>query len=81
MSRKTQITLTDRQYALLHDEASRTGLSVAELVRRCIDLGLRPHRRARVRGWEATVALFKRPDAAALARRRPAHGGGLIEDA
>ena len=34
---RTQITLTDAQYARLRDESARTGLSLAELVRRTID--------------------------------------------
>ena len=37
MSHRAQITLTDEQYARLCEEAQRTGLSFAELVRRAID--------------------------------------------
>ncbi len=37
MSRRAQVTLTDEQYARLQEEARRTGLSLAELVRRGID--------------------------------------------
>jgi hypothetical protein len=37
MSHRTQITLTDDQYARLLDESSRTGLSLAALVRRAIE--------------------------------------------
>jgi hypothetical protein len=84
MSRKTQITVTDRQYELLHDEAARTGRSVAAVVRGCIDATLRPPHRARFAGWEATLAVNERPDAAIVQRRwwlrRPAWGGGLVED-
>lgn len=37
MSHRTQITLTDAQYERLQSESARTGLSMAELVRRAID--------------------------------------------
>lgn len=37
MSHRTQITLTDAQYERLQSESERTGLSMAELVRRAID--------------------------------------------
>ena len=37
MSHRTQITLTDEQYALLRDESRRTGVGLAELVRRAVD--------------------------------------------
>jgi hypothetical protein len=37
MSRRTQITLKDRQHRLLLEESVRTGLSMAELVRRAVD--------------------------------------------
>lgn len=34
---RTQITLTDGQYARLRDESERTGASLAELIRRAVD--------------------------------------------
>ena len=37
MSHRTQITLEDEQYAFLRAEAARTGLGLAELVRRALD--------------------------------------------
>jgi hypothetical protein len=37
MSHRTQITLEDEQYALLRAESARTGLGLAELVRRALD--------------------------------------------
>src|SRR5436190_1233692 len=42
MSRRTQIMFTDRQHALLLYESSRSGLSMAELVRRAVDRTFRP---------------------------------------
>ncbi|MGE5690009.1 MAG: hypothetical protein ACM33B_05585 [Pseudomonadota bacterium] len=69
MSRRTQITLTDRQHAFLLDESHRTGLSMAELVRRAIDGAYRPHGRERVPGIELSVGIGRRPDAAVVGRR------------
>lgn len=37
MSHRTQITLADEQYARLRAESRRTGLGLAELVRRALD--------------------------------------------
>jgi Ribbon-helix-helix protein, copG family len=34
---RTQITLTDDQYARLRDESARSGHSLAELIRRALD--------------------------------------------
>jgi hypothetical protein len=69
MSRRTQITLTDRQHAFLRDERERTGLPLAELVRRAVDQVYRPHSRSRVEGLELSVGVWRRPDAAVVGRR------------
>jgi hypothetical protein len=69
MSRRTQITLTDRQHAFLRDESWRTGLPLAELVRRAVDKMYRPHSRPTGRGLEISLALWRRPDAAVVGRR------------
>jgi hypothetical protein len=69
LSRRTQITLTDRQHAFLRDESDRTGLSLAELVRRAVDRTYRPHSRARVVGFELSVGAWRNPDAAVVGRR------------
>ncbi len=37
MSHRTQITLTDAQYARLLDESRRKGVGLAELVRRAVE--------------------------------------------
>jgi hypothetical protein len=70
MSRRTQITLSDRQHAYLVGESVRTGLSLAELVRRAIDGTYRPHLRPRVSGLELSLGVWTRPDAAVVGRRR-----------
>jgi hypothetical protein len=69
MSRRTQVTLTDRQHAFLVGEAFRTGLSLAELVRRAVDSTYRPHLRPTLRGLELSVGVWRRPDAAVAGRR------------
>ena len=37
MAHRMQITLDDRQYERLRQEAERTGASIAELIRRAVD--------------------------------------------
>jgi hypothetical protein len=69
LSRRTQITLTDRQHAFLIDEAARTGLSLAELVRRAVDHAYRPHSRPKLGGFEFSLGLWREPDAALAGRR------------
>jgi hypothetical protein len=69
MSRRTHITLTDRQHNLLLEESGRSGLPMAELVRRAVDGTYRPAYRWRVRGFEVNLGVFRWPDAASVARR------------
>ncbi len=71
MSRRTQITLSDRQHAFLTIEAERTGLSMAELIRRAVDSTYRPSVRPKVRGIELSVGVWTPPDAAVAGRRTP----------
>jgi hypothetical protein len=54
---------------LLRDESRRTGLSLAELVRRSVDRVYRPHERPVVRGFELNLGLWRELDAAIVARR------------
>jgi hypothetical protein len=68
LSRKTQITLTDRQHRLLVEESLRSGISMAELVRRAIDTVYRPTLRPVVGGFQVNVGLLRAPDAAILGR-------------
>jgi hypothetical protein len=68
MSRKTQITLTDRQHRLLLEESVRSSVSMAELVRRAIDAAYRPRLRPVVRGFQVNVGLLREPDAAVVGR-------------
>jgi hypothetical protein len=68
MSRKTQITLTDRQHRLLLEESVRSSVSMAELVRRAIDTVYRPNTRLVARGFHVNVGVVRSPDAAIVGR-------------
>jgi hypothetical protein len=74
VSKRTQITLPDRQYELLRHESFRSSLSMAELVRRAIDSAYQPHRRPRLRGYELSLGLWQQPDAAVAGRLEPRRG-------
>jgi hypothetical protein len=81
MSRRTQITFTDRQHALLIYESNRSGLSMAELVRRAVDRTFRPvSRRPSVRGFEVSVGVWREEDAAKVARRVRPRRPRLFDD-
>lgn len=67
-SRRTQITLTDRQHALLIDESIRSGLPMAELIRRAVDAVYRPVSRRSFGAWEVAMSLAREADAARIAR-------------
>ena len=67
---RTHVMLSYRQHAFLSDESARTGLSMAELVRRAIDATYRPYSRPRIAGYEFSIGLWKQPDAATVGRRR-----------
>jgi hypothetical protein len=69
MGRRAQFMLTDVEYTFLSEEADRTGLSMAELVRRAVDEVYRLHERERVHGVELSVGVWRRPDAAVVGRR------------
>jgi len=71
MSRRTHVTLTDGQHSFLLAESSRSGLSLAELVRRAIDATYRPEARRRAEGFELSLGVWRRPDAAVVGRRPP----------
>jgi len=65
------VIVSERVHSFLRDESVRTGLPMAELVRRALDATYRPHGRPSVNGFELTLGLWKRPDAAVVGRRRP----------
>jgi hypothetical protein len=69
MSTRFNLLMTETQYTVLVDEANRTGLAVAELVRRAVDEVYRPTARPRVPGVEVSLGVWRRPDAAVTGRR------------
>jgi hypothetical protein len=79
MGRRTHVTLTDAQHAFLVAEAHRTGLSVAELVRRALDASYRPAERPRLRGFDVSLGVWRSPDAAVAGRRGGGRGGRPLE--
>jgi hypothetical protein len=66
---RTQVLLDEDQYAYLLAEASRTGLSRSELIRRALDETFRPEARKRVRGFDIGFGVWRSPDAAVAGRR------------
>jgi hypothetical protein len=79
MSRRTQITLAERQYELLRFEAFRSSLSMAELIRRAIDQTYEPRRRPAIRGYELGISLWRQPDIAVVGRIEPKRGRPPLE--
>jgi hypothetical protein len=68
MARHLHVLLSEEQYDFLRVESARTGLPMAELVRRGLDETYEIRRRPKVRGVEFRLGLWRRPDAAAAAR-------------
>ncbi len=58
MSHRTQITLSDAQYELLKRESQRTGLGLAELVRRALASTYRPAGRDSVGALETSFGAW-----------------------
>ncbi|MDX6510738.1 MAG: hypothetical protein QOE36_242 [Gaiellaceae bacterium] len=71
MSQKIQILVTHRQHAFLRDESERTGISMAELIRRAVDTVYRPETRPRLRGLDFNIGIWRDPDTAGVGRRVP----------
>jgi hypothetical protein len=69
MGWRTHVTLTEGQRDYLFQESARTGLSIAELVRRAIDATYRPEQRRRVRGFDLSLGVWREPDPALAGRR------------
>jgi hypothetical protein len=59
---------SDQRSALL-EESARSGLPMAELVRRAIDVVYRPEGRPAARGLELSVGIWRRLDPAVTGRR------------
>jgi hypothetical protein len=57
------------QYRALLEESARSGLPMAELVRRAVDSVYRPDRRPTARGVEISFGVWRRLDAGVTGRR------------
>jgi hypothetical protein len=66
---RTHVTLTETQRDFLLSESARSGLSMAELVRRALDATYPLPPRRHVGGFELNVGLWRRLDAAVTGRR------------
>jgi hypothetical protein len=73
VSRRTQLTLTDRQHAFLVDESLRSGRSMAEIMRRLVDAQLRAKSRWTLFGYEMEAGVRRTPDSHRRPRRRKPH--------
>jgi len=69
MSMHMHVLLRDDQRATLLEESARSGLSMAELVRRALDAVYDPNRRPVARGVEVSLGVWRRLDAAVTGRR------------
>lgn len=58
MSHRTQITLSDAQYAGLKRESERSGLSLAELVRQSLSATYRTHGMAQAAAFEDSFGAW-----------------------
>lgn len=69
MSRRFNFYLEDVQYDVLSAESGRSGISVAELIRRAIDRAFDLDSSRRTGGLELSIGVWRRPDAAVVGRR------------
>ncbi len=63
------VLLTNAQHDFLRNESARSGLPMAELVRRALDATYPLAPRRHVGGFEVNVGLWRRLDAAVSGRR------------
>jgi hypothetical protein len=69
MAMAIHVHVTDEQREFLLNESARSGLPMAELVRRALDATYPLAPREQVRGLELSVGLWRRLDAAVTGRR------------
>ena len=69
MAMAIHVHVTDEQRAFLLNESARSGLSMAELIRRALDATYPLAQRQHVSGFELNVGLWRRLDAAVTGRR------------
>jgi hypothetical protein len=69
MGRRFNFFLEERQYRALTAESARSSVPVAELIRRAIDKALALPSDRETKGFELSLGVWKRPDAAIAGRR------------
>jgi hypothetical protein len=69
MAMSIHVLLTNGQHEFLRNESARSGLPMAELVRRALDATYPLPPRRHVGGFELNVGLWRRLDAAVTGRR------------
>jgi hypothetical protein len=69
MGIRFNLILEERQYAFLSAESERQCVAAAELIRRAIDQAFELRDSERTDGFEFSLGLWKRPDAAIVGRR------------
>ena len=69
VSIRIHIQISEKMYRRLTTIANRTGLSVAELIRRAIERVYWPADLPKMKGFEISVGIWKRPDASIVGRR------------
>jgi hypothetical protein len=69
MSVRVHIQMTPTMHKRLVDIANRTGLGVAELMRRAAEQKYWPDELPKMKGFEVSVGFWKRPSAAIVGRR------------
>lgn len=69
MGMHMHVLVRNDQHALLLEEAARSGLPMAELIRRALDAVYEPRRRPAARGLEVSIGIWRRLDATVTGRR------------
>ena len=69
MTMSIHVFLRDDQRSFLLNESARSGLSMGELIRRALDATYETRPRHELRGFEVSVGLWRRLDAAVTGRR------------
>jgi hypothetical protein len=69
VSIRIHIQISEKMYRRLTRIANMTGLSVAELIRRAIERVYWPGELPKMKGFEISLGLWKRPDASVVGRR------------
>ena len=69
VSIRIHIQISEKMHRRLTRIANMTGLSVAELIRRAIERTYWRHELPKVKGFEISAGLWKRPSAAIVGRR------------